>query len=32
MLLPMLTLDPTDLSLVRIIMQQLLMAKGYYDG
>lgn len=32
MLLPMLTLDPTDLPLVRIIMQQLLMAKGYYDG
>ena len=30
--IPMLTLDPTDLPLVRIIMQQLLMAKGYYDG
>ena len=30
--IPMLTLDPTGLPLVRIIMQQLLMAKGYYDG
>ena len=30
--IPMLTLDPTDLPLVRIIMQPLLIAKGYYDG